>query len=107
MRQVPRLAGTVVMLALMFPPWRIVWAPASGGSGPVATQRTWAGFHFYAYGMSSFTKDVAWDGPGTGGHVQLEGFPEIAYGPWGGILLFAAGVVYLSMRLPGREKEGE
>lgn len=107
MKLMPGIATVLVMVALLLPPWRIVWAPVSGGTGPVATEPTWSGFHFWSYASARPTREIAWDGPGTGGHVELEGTPEIAFGPWAGIVLLAAGVVYLSLRLPGREKERE
>lgn len=106
MKQAPRIAAVLVIVALLFPPWRIAWAPASGGPSPVPIETTWAGFHFWVYATERPTKVVAWDGPGTGGHVELEGTPEIAFGPWAGILLLGVGVVYLAMRAGSRSLLG-
>ncbi len=105
MKLAPGIAAVLLIVALLLPPWRVAWAPTSGGSGPVPTESTWAGFHFWSYASARPTKEIAWDGPGTGGHVELEGTPEVAFGPWAGMLLLAAGVVYLSMRLSGRGSE--
>jgi hypothetical protein len=99
---VKRLSYLLLVAALILPPWRMIWAPRSGEPGPIRSETTWAGFHSWLYASERPTKVVAWDGPGTGGHVELEGTPSIAFGLWAGILLVAAGVAYVVMRPPGR-----
>jgi hypothetical protein len=102
MKQASRIAAALVIVALLFPPWRMIWAPRSGGPGPITSETTWAGFHSWRYASARPTKVVAWDGPGTGGHVELEGLPSIAFGLWAGMLLLAAGATYFTMRAPAR-----
>jgi hypothetical protein len=63
---------------------------------------TWAGFHSWAYAKERPTKVVAWDGPGTGGHIPLEGAPKVAFRLWAGLLFLSAAGCYVVARHTGR-----
>ncbi len=81
------VAGAVMLVLLLLPPWRLVWTTAVEGAASVELPSTWAGFHSWAYSATRPTKILAWDGPNGGGKVDVIGTPELAYGLWTGLLL--------------------
>lgn len=97
-RSVTWALGTLLLAVLLCPPWRLVWSPASGGPGPITSRATWAGFHTWTYASARRSTMVAWDGPGTGGHVPMEGVPTVALDLWAALLLLSSGAWYAAAR---------
>ncbi len=71
------VAGLLLLL-LLFPPWCLEWAPAPGQAALNPLETTWAGFHSWGYAAERPSREIAWDGPGGGGHVTLIGTPRLA-----------------------------
>ncbi len=100
-RSVTWMLGALLLTVLLSPPWRLVWSPASGGSGPVTRQATWAGFHRWTFAGERHSTVVAWDGPGTGGQIPMEGVPTVALDLWAALLLLSGGAWYAAARRIG------
>lgn len=103
-RMIRLLCVVAIAATLLFPPWRLQWvASAPGGPFP-EREATWAGFHSWAYMRTRPTTVVAWDGPNTGGHVTLNGIPQVAIAPWVMALIGVAAVLHFSRRVGRRAK---
>jgi hypothetical protein len=92
------ITGAVLVAVLVFPPWRVVWAPETADEGPPVREMTRAGFHFWAFARERPTQVIAWDGPGTGGHITVTGKPEVAGVLWIGLLVCSTVGVWLAAR---------
>jgi hypothetical protein len=92
MRRVIQLfAVALFLVALASPPWLITWNAGTPAQAPNLQEVDWGGFHPWTYARSRPTKTIAWDGPSSGGHVDLTGEPRVLFPLW--FALLSSGLV--------------
>lgn len=103
---VPTLFGSLLVAALMAPPWRMTWI-ADGDMPPsLARSTTWVGFHRWSYRGEHPTSVTAWDGPNGGGKVTFTGHPKPDLGTWAVLVACAAAGLFFTAYRPQRVRAG-
>lgn len=92
------LFGSLLVLALLLPPWRMAWIADGYVPANLARPTTWDGFHRWSYRGGHPTSVTAWDGPSGGGKVTFTGRPKPDFGTWAVLVACAAAGLYFTIR---------